>query len=90
MTNGFLAGVRKARTNLKSRKTAWSADEKQAAYCFFRENIRDGVVPGKQLCESCIQQHSVLNSRSWKDIKYFVYNRIISAKKLQKKHSGTN
>ncbi|KAK5637810.1 hypothetical protein RI129_000007, partial [Pyrocoelia pectoralis] len=51
---------------------------------FFRVSIRKGVTPGKSLCTECIEKYPVLSSRSWSDVKFFVYNHI---KKVNKKNN---
>lgn len=35
-----------------------------------------GRVPGKKDCDACLTKEKVLNQRSWKDVKNFVYNSI--------------
>lgn len=51
--------------------------ESQAVFKFFRVQIKTKIVPGKILCEKCINEsQGILNKRSWKDIKYYAKNQI--------------
>lgn len=51
-------------------KRPWRTEEKGAVIAFFRVNIRNGVVPNKAKIQECMEKHaSLLEQRSWKDIK---------------------
>lgn len=63
-------------------KRPWTDQEKTAAQRRMAKFIALRKVPGKNDCLLCIEKESpVLNTRTWKDIKYFVYNEIIRIKR---------
>lgn len=62
----------KARKQYK--KQPWNAAEKNVVIKYFQGEIKLKKEPKKGKCEECISQHTVLRNRSWKQIKYFVYN----------------
>lgn len=63
-------------------KTPWSNNESSAVFSFFKSNINK--VPGKDECENCItKSNGMLKNRSWRDVKYYVYNYIKKVKKLK-------
>lgn len=65
-------------------KKPWSTDEKASVLLFFKLlNKNNFNVPGKEACEKCIRNsEGILRNRSWRDVKYYVYNYI---KKTNKK-----
>lgn len=61
---------RKQNTRLK-----WSDEEKKAALSHFREYLKKNKSPpGKILCIECIDRNPILSRKTWKQIKYFIYN----------------
>ncbi|XP_054272031.1 uncharacterized protein LOC128992470 [Macrosteles quadrilineatus] len=63
-------------------KRPWTPEEKDAVITFFHMAIKKRVVPGKNDCEQCIRQNSALEHRSWRDVKYYVYNNCRKSRKL--------
>ncbi|XP_056880147.1 uncharacterized protein LOC130520465 [Takifugu flavidus] len=59
----------------------WSDKEKAAVWRQLGKSIILKKVPGKQLCLNAIQAEPVLCQRTWKDVKYHVYNRIAIEKR---------
>lgn len=63
-------------------KRPWTDEEKKAVKRQMAKFIALRKVPGKNDCALCIGMESpVLRTRTWKDIKYFVYNEIIKIKR---------
>jgi len=55
-------------------KRQWTPEEKDAVITFFRSAIKKNIIPRKEDCEKCQSQNSGLERRSWREIKYYVYN----------------
>ena len=74
----------KVSTRIKKRdvKVPWTAAEKKAVMQFFTDQIRKHVVPGKSDCVRCINSYPVLGKRSWTNVKDYVRNQIVRAKRL--------
>lgn len=63
-------------------KTAWNPTEVQAVEKHLGHFITSTTVPGKRECEKCLKaEPDALKNRSWHNIKYFVYNRIMANKR---------
>ncbi|XP_074033504.1 uncharacterized protein isoform X1 [Leptinotarsa decemlineata] len=76
-------GVKKKKvpTNT-SMKKPWSSSEKNAVLTFFSRDIKKCIVPTKVTAEDCKKQsQGILDSRTWRDIKYCVHNHIVKMKK---------
>ena len=66
----------------KSIKRPWTSQEKAAVQRNMSKFISLRRVPAKYDCQICIEKESpVLCSRTWKDVKYFVYNQIVKIKR---------
>ena len=72
----------KKKVSKRDVKVPWSATEKKAVMQWFADQIRKMVVPGKADCVRCINSHPVLGKRSWTNVKDFVRNQIVRAKRL--------
>ncbi|XP_034150390.1 uncharacterized protein LOC114835376 [Esox lucius] len=59
----------------------WSTEEKAAVTKHLAKFLALRRVPGKGPCILCIENEEVLKNRSWKDIKFFMHNSIISLNK---------
>ncbi|XP_051949663.1 uncharacterized protein LOC127620554 [Xyrauchen texanus] len=63
-------------------KRPWNDQERTAVKHRLAKLIALKMIPGKQDCLMCIAKESpVLRARTWKDVKYFVYNEIIKVKR---------
>ncbi|KAM7376091.1 hypothetical protein PAMP_020170 [Pampus punctatissimus] len=63
-------------------KRPWTNQERSAVQRGMAKFIALKKVPGKTDCLLCIGKESpVLRTRTWKDIKYFVYNEIVKIKR---------
>ena len=63
---------------------SWSIEEIGAVLSHFSSNIRSQHVPTKKGCEDCLAGIvSMLERRSWKDVKYCVKNHIVFKKMKQ-------
>ncbi|XP_067248867.1 uncharacterized protein [Chanodichthys erythropterus] len=63
-------------------KRPWNDQERTAVKRRLAKKIALKMVPGKQDCLMCIAKESpVLSARTWKDVKYFVYNEILKVKR---------
>lgn len=61
----------------KKSKQPWTTGEKEVVLKFFKEQIKQKVLPGKQVIMKCIiENKDVLGHRSWTKIKDFVRNYI--------------
>ncbi|XP_055085216.1 uncharacterized protein LOC129457141 [Periophthalmus magnuspinnatus] len=66
----------------KGQKRKWTAEEVEAVEKTLLNSILTGRVPGKALCLECIEASpEALSGRSWKAIKFYIKNRIDSAKR---------
>ena len=61
----------------------WSCAEKEAVWRQLGVHILMQSVPGKDVCQHCLDLEPVLRGRHWKDIKNQVHNQIQSHKKQQ-------
>ena len=61
---------------------SWGIEEKEAVLLHFSSDSRSQHVPGKKR-EDCLEVFPCLKSRSWKDVKYWVKNRIDRIKKTK-------
>ncbi|XP_024910334.1 uncharacterized protein LOC103390035 isoform X2 [Cynoglossus semilaevis] len=67
----------------KVQRRPWSTEEKEAIWRQLGVHIRVQTVPGKEVCQRCLDLEPVLRGRHWKDIKNQVHNQIQSQKKQQ-------
>ncbi|XP_054869079.1 uncharacterized protein LOC129349540 [Amphiprion ocellaris] len=66
----------------KQGKRPWNDQERTAVKRHLGKFIALKKVPAKQDCLMCIdKESSVLRARTWKDVKYFVYNEIVKIKR---------
>ncbi|XP_061074219.1 uncharacterized protein LOC133108596 [Conger conger] len=64
------------------KKKPWSDAEQTAVKSGLCRFIAQRKVPGKEDCEACLRaKPGILRNRSWKDVKYYVYNTIQSNRK---------
>ncbi len=63
-------------------KVPWTAGEKKVVMQWFTDHVRKMDVPGKADCVRCINGNPVLGKRSWTNVKDFVRNQIVRAKRL--------
>ncbi|KAM4577045.1 uncharacterized protein PAE49_006944 [Odontesthes bonariensis] len=84
---------RKSRERPKSKeiitkaRRGWSEAERTAVCKHLDAFIKQRRVPGKEACMNCIKEEKVLGKRTWKDVKNFVYNRIVT---LNRKSASRN
>ncbi|AWO97410.1 Hypothetical protein SMAX5B_010542 [Scophthalmus maximus] len=67
----------------KVRRRPWSSAEKEAIWRQLGVHVLVQTVPGKEVCQRCLDLEPVLRGRHWKDIKNQVHNQIQSQKKQQ-------
>ncbi|XP_053272244.1 uncharacterized protein LOC128430247 [Pleuronectes platessa] len=67
----------------KVRRRPWSSAEKEAVWRQLGVHVLVQTVPGKEVCQRCLDLEPVLRGRHWKDIKNQVHNQIQSQKKQQ-------
>lgn len=70
-------------TGQRRKVRQWTPQEVEAVLTFFRTDIKFKIIPGKVKCEECISKYDVLNSRGWRNIKYFVKNQITKISKIK-------
>lgn len=70
-------------TPRKVRRRPWSSAEKEAVWRQLGVHVLVQSVPGKEVCQRCLDLEPVLRGRHWKDIKNQVHNQIQSQKKQQ-------
>jgi hypothetical protein len=58
------------------KKKPWTEEEKQAVHRQLSECFVLGKVPQKHECQKALATELVLRHRTWKDVKYFVYNQL--------------
>ncbi|KAJ8309672.1 hypothetical protein KUTeg_011537 [Tegillarca granosa] len=66
------------------KRKSWSEVEKKAVNEELGVFVRQQRVPGKLDCDKCLRKKPELSGRSWKDIKYFIHNRIQNMKRKSK------
>ncbi|XP_026195542.1 uncharacterized protein LOC113148187 isoform X2 [Anabas testudineus] len=59
-------------------KRPWTEPEREAVHKHLGRFIAERRVPGKEHCTMCLTEEKALRQRSWKDVKNFVYNRIVT------------
>lgn len=59
-------------------KKPWSEGERDAVRKHMGKFITERRVPGKENCMRCVTAEKALAQRSWKDVKNFVYNSIVT------------
>ncbi|XP_041841692.1 uncharacterized protein LOC121640119 isoform X4 [Melanotaenia boesemani] len=67
----------------KVRRRPWSSAEKEAIWRQLGDHVLFQSVPGKEVCQRCLDLEPVLRGRHWKDIKNQIHNQIQSQKKQQ-------
>ncbi|XP_051800656.1 transcription factor SPT20 homolog isoform X1 [Acanthochromis polyacanthus] len=67
----------------KVQRRPWSSAEKEAIWRQLAVHVLVKTVPGKEVCQRCLDLEPVLRGRHWKDIKNQVHNQIQSQKKQQ-------
>lgn len=67
----------------KVRRRPWSSAEKEAVWRQLGAHVLFQSVPGKEVCQRCLDLEPVLRGRHWKDIKNQVHNQIQTQKKQQ-------
>ncbi|KAK2899264.1 uncharacterized protein [Channa argus] len=67
----------------KVRRRPWSTAEKEAVWRQLGVHVLLQSVPGKEVCQRCLDLEPVLRGRHWKDIKNQIHNQIQSQKKQQ-------
>ncbi|KAM6909037.1 uncharacterized protein FYW49_012920 [Xenentodon cancila] len=67
----------------KVRRRPWSTAEKEAIWRQLGVHVLVQSVPGKEVCQRCLDLEPVLKGRHWKDIKNQIHNQIQSQKKQQ-------
>nr|XP_040057946.1 M-phase phosphoprotein 8 isoform X2 [Gasterosteus aculeatus aculeatus] len=65
----------------KRNKRLWSKEEQAAVRRQLGDFCKLVKVPGKRDCDACLAAEPVLNSRTWREVKYFVHNTIQSMKR---------
>ncbi|XP_028991933.1 M-phase phosphoprotein 8 isoform X2 [Betta splendens] len=65
----------------KRNKRLWSEEEQAAVRRQLGDFCKLVKVPGKKDCDACLAAEPVLNSRTWREVKYFVHNSIQSMKR---------
>uniref|UniRef100_A0A9J7ZFM4 SET domain-containing protein n=2 Tax=Cyprinus carpio carpio TaxID=630221 RepID=A0A9J7ZFM4_CYPCA len=64
------------------KKNPWQQTEVQAVERHMMRFITSFTVPGKSDCEKCLKaEPEALKNRDWKNVKFFIYNRITAYKK---------
>lgn len=62
-------------------KRLWSEEEQAAVRRQLGDFCKLVKVPGKRDCDACLAAEPALNSRTWREVKYFVHNSIQSMRK---------
>ncbi|XP_041662533.1 M-phase phosphoprotein 8 isoform X2 [Cheilinus undulatus] len=65
----------------KRNKRLWSEEEQAAVRRQFGDFCKLMKVPGKKDCDACLAAEPALNTRTWREVKYFVHNSIQSLKR---------
>lgn len=65
----------------KRNKRLWSEEEQAAVRRQLGDFCKLVKVPGKKDCDACLAAEPALNSRTWREVKYFVHNSIQSLKR---------
>ncbi|XP_032384896.1 M-phase phosphoprotein 8 isoform X2 [Etheostoma spectabile] len=74
-------GVTPAVKPQKRNKRLWSKEEQAAVRRQFGDLCKLVKVPGKKDCDACLAAEPALNTRTWREVKYFVHNAIQSMKR---------
>nr|XP_057924088.1 uncharacterized protein LOC131125995 isoform X2 [Doryrhamphus excisus] len=72
-----------ATAHKKVQRRPWSSAEKEAVWRQLGVHVLVQTVPGKEVCQRCLDLEPVLRGRHWKDVKNQVHNQIQSQKKQQ-------
>lgn len=67
---------RTSKKTQKTQKRAWSFEEEGAVRRHLGRYITMGTFPGKNEIEICMKNETVLNRRTWRNIKDFIRNKI--------------
>lgn len=62
-------------------KRTWREEERRAVNKRLGKFMAERRVPGKLDCVKCLEEEEALKDRSWKDVKYFVHNTIVTLKR---------
>lgn len=65
----------------KRNKRLWSEEEQAAVRRQLGDFCKLVKVPGKKDCDACLAAEPALNTRTWREVKYYVHNSIQSMKR---------
>lgn len=66
----------------QTKRQKWNKEEVEAVEKTLLDFIKSGKVPGKALCQKCIETSpQALKDRAWQGVKFYVKNRIDSLKR---------
>lgn len=56
----------------------WKKEEMEEIMRFFSSDIKRGIIPSKEKATQCLEKAKAgsLSGRSWRDVKFCVYNKI--------------
>ncbi|KAI4889246.1 hypothetical protein NFI96_027659 [Prochilodus magdalenae] len=79
--------MRSSKGKVTPKKTPWQQTEVQAVERHMNRFLTSCIVPSKSDCEKCLRaEPEALKNRDWKNLKFYVYNRITAYKrKIQHK-----
>ncbi|XP_039537842.1 uncharacterized protein LOC120486059 isoform X3 [Pimephales promelas] len=76
------SAVRPSSKGKSTQKTPWQQTEVQAVERHMQRFITSLTVPAKSDCEKCLKaEPGALKNRDWKNVKFYIYNRITAYKK---------
>ncbi|KAI4905149.1 hypothetical protein NFI96_011546, partial [Prochilodus magdalenae] len=80
--------MRSSKGKVTPKKTPWQQTEVQAVERHMNRFLTSCIVPSKSDCEKCLRaEPEALKNRDWKNLKFYVYNRITAYKrKIQHKY----
>ena len=68
------AGEQVKRSEKVAQKRRWTQEEKDAVRKRMKKFLDSGTVPRKHECEELLREEPALSRRTWKEVKYCVYN----------------
>ena len=69
------------------KKGSWKSEETAAVWKDMKDSIIHEQVPWKQSCEMCIAANPVLSNKTWKCVKFKVYNIVQTTQRRKGKNS---
>lgn len=82
-----MCNLKGKRSKTSTKRLTWSLQEIEAVERHLVKYILTETIPGADAIRKCMDEETILKNRTWKNVKDFVRNRIVS---IQRKKKNSN